>query len=152
MLIKGAPIGLGQPLYYKLDGVLADAMMGLNAVKAVEIGDGVLSSQVLGSQNNDAIRSDGFETNHSGGILGGISNGDDIVVNVYFKPTPSIFKKQHTITKENEEVDFSLKGRHDPCVAVRGTVVCEAMAALVIADMILLNMGSKMDGVVKYYN
>jgi chorismate synthase len=152
VLIKGAPIGLGQPLYYKLDGVLADAMMGLNAVKAVEIGDGVLSSQVLGSQNNDAIRSDGFETNHSGGILGGISNGDDIVVNVYFKPTPSIFKKQHTITKENEEVDFSLKGRHDPCVAVRGTVVCEAMAALVIADMILLNMGSKMDGVVKYYN
>ena len=152
VLIKGAPAGLGQPLYYKLDGVLADAMMGLNAVKAVEIGDGVLSAQVLGSQNNDAIRLNGFESNHAGGILGGISNGDDIVMNVYFKPTPSIFKTQHTITSQDEEVDFSLKGRHDPCVAIRGTVVCESMAALVIADMLLLNMGSKMDGVVKYYN
>jgi len=151
VLIKGAPIGLGQPLYYKLDGVLADAMMGINAVKAVEIGDGVLSSRTLGSQNNDAIRADGFESNHAGGILGGISNGDDIVLNVYFKPTPSIFQEQHTITTENEEVDFALKGRHDPCVAIRGTIVCEAMAALIIADMLLLNMGSKMEGVIKYY-
>ena len=151
ILIKGAPVGLGQPLYYKLDGVLADAMMGINAVKAVEIGDGVLSSRTLGSQNNDEIRSKGFESNHAGGILGGISNGDDIVLNVYFKPTPSIFKTQHTVTTENEEVDFSLKGRHDPCVAIRGTVVCEAMAALVIADMLLLNMGSNIKGVLRYY-
>lgn len=151
VLIKGAPIGLGQPLYYKLDGVLADAMMGLNAVKAVEIGDGVLSASAYGSTNNDAIRANGFESNHSGGILGGISNGDDIVMNVYFKPTPSIFKTQHTVTTSNEELDFSLKGRHDPCVAIRGTVVCEAMAALVIADMLLLNMGSTMNGVSKYY-
>ena len=151
VLIKGAPIGLGQPLYYKLDAVLADAMMGINAVKAVEIGDGVLSSSTKGSQNNDAIRSDGFETNHSGGILGGISNGEDIVMNVYFKPTPSIFKEQHTVNTQNEELDFSLKGRHDPCVAIRGTVVCESMAALVIADMLLLNMGSSMSGVEKYY-
>lgn len=151
VLIQGVPVGLGQPLYYKLDGVLADAMMGLNAVKAVEIGDGVLSARTLGSQNNDEIRSAGFETNHSGGILGGISNGDDIVLNVYFKPTPSIFKEQHTVTTTNEEVDFSLKGRHDPCVAIRGTVVCESMAALVIADMLLLNMGSNMQGVTRYY-
>ena len=152
ILIKGVPIGLGQPLYYKLDGVLADAMMGINAVKAVEIGDGILSATVLGSQNNDEIRANGFESNHSGGILGGISNGEDIIMNVYFKPTPSIFKEQHTVTTTNEEVDFSLKGRHDPCVAIRGTVVCEAMAALVIADMLLLNMGSNMDSVLKYYN
>jgi chorismate synthase len=152
VLIEGVPIGLGQPLYYKLDGVLADAMMGLNAVKAVEIGDGVLSARSLGSQNNDAIRADGFESNHSGGILGGISNGDDIVLNVYFKPTPSIFKEQHTVTTTNEELDFSLKGRHDPCVAIRGTVVCESMAALVVADMLLLNMGSHMEGLSKYYN
>ena len=151
VLIQGVPVGLGQPLYYKLDGVLADAMMGLNAVKAVEIGDGVLSARTLGSENNDEIRSGGFETNHSGGILGGISNGDDIVLNVYFKPTPSIFKEQHTVTTTNEEVDFSLKGRHDPCVAIRGTVVCESMAALVIADMLLLNMGSNMQGVTRYY-
>ena len=151
VIIEGAPIGLGQPLYYKLDGVLADAMMGLNAVKAVEIGDGVLSARALGSTNNDAIRADGFESNHSGGILGGISNGDSIVLNVYFKPTPSIFKAQHTVTTENEEVDFSLKGRHDPCVAIRGSVVCESMAALVIADMLLLNMGSNMKGLQHYY-
>ena len=151
VVIKGAPVGLGQPLYYKLDGVLADAMMGLNAVKAVEIGDGVISSRALGSQNNDALRLDGFSTNHAGGILGGISNGEDIIINVYFKPTPSIFQMQQTITTQNEELDFSLKGRHDPCVAVRGTVVCEAMAALVIADMLLLNMGSSMKGLTKYY-
>jgi len=148
----GVPVGLGQPLYYKLDGVLADAMMGINAVKAVEIGDGILSAQAKGSDNNDEIRSNGFETNHSGGILGGISNGDDIVMNVYFKPTPSIFKEQHTVTTTNEEVDFSLKGRHDPCVAVRGTVVCESMMALVLADMMILNMGSSLDGVIRYYN
>jgi chorismate synthase len=152
VLIKNAPIGLGQPMYYKLDGVLADTMMGINAVKAVEIGDGCLSAKSTGSQNNDQIRANGFESNHAGGILGGISNGDDIVLNVYFKPTPSIFQEQHTVTIENEEVDFSLKGRHDPCVAIRGTIVCEAMAALVIADMVLLNMGSNMEGVRKYYN
>jgi len=151
VVIKGAPIGLGQPLYYKLDGVLADAMMGLNAVKGVEIGDGCMSAASTGSQNNDAIRADGFESNHAGGILGGMSNGEDIVLNVYFKPTPSIFQEQHTVTTENEEVDFSLKGRHDPCVAIRGSVVCEAMAALVIADMLLLNMGSNMEGLLKYY-
>ncbi len=151
VVVRGAPIGLGQPLYYKLDSVLADAMMGINAVKAVEIGDGILSASLKGSQNNDAIRADGFISNHAGGILGGISNGEEIVMNVYFKPTPSIFQEQQTVTSQNEEVDFSLKGRHDPCVAIRGTVVCEAMTALVIADMVLLNMGSKMDGVVKYY-
>ncbi len=152
VLIKGVPIGLGQPLYYKLDAVLADAMMGINAVKAVEIGDGAMSARAFGSENNDALRADGFESNHAGGILGGISNGDDIVLNVYFKPTPSIFQEQHTITTENEEVDFALKGRHDPCVAIRGTIVCEAMAALVVADMLLLNMGSTMQGIRKYYS
>ena len=152
VLVKGVPVGLGQPLYYKLDAILADAMMGINAVKAVEIGDGILSASSLGSLNNDEIREDGFVTNHSGGILGGISNGDDIVMNVYFKPTPSIFKEQKTVTNSNDEVDFSLKGRHDPCVAIRGTIVCESMTALVIADMILLNMGSKMGDVKKYYS
>lgn len=151
VIIQGAPVGLGQPLYYKLDAILADAMMGINAVKAVEIGDGILSASMLGSQNNDEIRNSGFVTNHSGGILGGISNGEDITMNVYFKPTPSIFKEQRTVTNSEEEVDFSLKGRHDPCVAIRGTIVCEAMAALVLADMLLLNMGSNMSGVSKYY-
>ncbi len=150
--IKSLPIGLGEPLYYKLDALLADAMMGINAAKAVEIGDGIESSRLRGSQNNDAIRNKGFMSNHSGGILGGISNGDDVTMKIYFKPTPSIFIEQPTITCNNEEVDFALKGRHDPCVAIRGSIVCEAMAALVIADLLLLNMGSTVDGVCNYYN
>ncbi len=149
--ICGVPIGLGEPMYHKLDGALGDAMMGLNAVKAVEIGDGFESARKRGSENNDPIRSEGFTSNHAGGILGGISNGEDIVVKVHFKPTPSIFKTQHTLTNSGEEVEFSLKGRHDPCVAIRGSVVCEAMAALVIADMLLLNMGRRMDKVMHYY-
>jgi len=151
VVIENLPIGLGEPLYYKLDAVLADAMMGINAVKGVEIGDGFASSEKLGSQNNDAIRLSGFESNHAGGILGGISNGEDVVLHVAFKPTPSIFIEQHTITSNDEEVDFALKGRHDPCVAIRGSVVCESMAALVVADMLLLNMGRKMSKVSEYY-
>jgi chorismate synthase len=149
--MKNLPIGLGEPLYYKLDGVLAEAMMGINAVKAVEIGDGFASARAFGSTNNDPIRKAGFASNRSGGILGGISNGEEVRLNVYFKPTPSIFIEQHTTTTENEEVDFSLKGRHDPCVAIRGSVVAEAMAALVVADMVLLNMGRTMTGVKGYY-
>ncbi len=149
--VENAPVGLGEPLYYRLDAVLADAMMGINAVKAVEIGDGIESTKALGSQNNDQIRKSGFKSNHSGGILGGISNGDPIEVKVHFKPTPSIFIAQDTITTEEEEVVCELKGRHDPCVAVRGSVVAESMAALVIADMVLLNMGRKIDGIKAYY-
>lgn len=142
---KGAPIGLGEPLYYKLDAILAEAMMGINAAKAVEIGEGVASTHLKGSQNNDSITPNGFKTNHSGGMLGGISNGDDIVVKTHFKPTPSIFQEQETITTHNESMKFELKGRHDPCVAIRGSIVCEAMMALVLADMALLNMGKKME-------
>ena len=151
VVIQNVPVGLGEPIYYKLDALLADAMMSINAVKAVEIGDGCMSARSKGSQNNDQIREEGFISNHAGGILGGISDGEEIVVNVYFKPTPSIFQKQHTVTTTGEEVDFELKGRHDPCVAVRGSIVAESMAALVIADMLLLNMGSKIEGVKRYY-
>ena len=147
----GVPIGLGEPLYYKLDAILAEAMMGINAAKAVEIGDGVASTHLKGSQNNDQLTLEGFTSNHAGGILGGISNGDTIIVKTHFKPTPSIFKEQHTITTKEEELDFSLKGRHDPCVALRGSVVCEAMMALTLADMTLLNMGKKMDHLKSIY-
>lgn len=149
--VQGAPIGLGEPLYFKLDSQIANAMMSINAVKAVEIGDGTLSSKVKGYDNNDQIRKDGFKTNHSGGILGGISNGDNINVKVYFKSTPSIFMKQETVDIHNNEVDCELKGRHDPCVAVRGSVVAESMMALVLADMALLNMSSKIENVKKVY-
>lgn len=147
----GVPIGLGEPLYYKLDSTLAEALMGINAVKAVEIGDGIASSKIRGSQNNDQITKNGFSSNHSGGILGGISNGDTVVVKTYFKPTPSIFQKQHTIDTAGNEVECNLKGRHDPCVAIRGVVVCEAMMALVLADMALLNMSAKMENLKSIY-
>lgn len=147
----GVPVGLGEPLYYKLDAILAEAMMGINAAKAVEIGDGIASTHLKGSQNNDEITLFGFKSNHAGGILGGISNGDTVVVKTHFKPTPSIFKPQQTITTGNEEVICELKGRHDPCVAIRGAVVCEAMMALVLADMALLNMGKKMEHLTTLY-
>ena len=148
---KGVPIGLGEPLYYKLDAILAEAMMGINASKAVEIGDGVASTHLKGSQNNDEITLNGFKSNHSGGVLGGISNGNDIVVKTHFKPTPSIFQPQETITKDNQSVTCELKGRHDPCVAIRASVVCEAMMALVLADMTLLNMGKRIEHLRKIY-
>jgi chorismate synthase len=150
-IATGVPIGLGEPLYYKLDAILAEAMMGINASKGVEIGDGVASTSLKGSQNNDGITPNGFTSNHSGGMLGGISNGDDIVVKTHFKPTPSIFQEQETVNTQNEAMKFELKGRHDPCVAIRGSVVCEAMMALVLADMTLLNMGKKMEHLEKIY-
>ena len=149
--ISNVPVGLGEPIYYKLDSKLADAMMSINAVKGVEIGDAVESINLTGSQNNDPIRNDGFTTNHSGGILGGISNGENINLKVYFKPTPSIFKEQQTTDIYDNEVDFKLHGRHDPCVAPRGSIVATAMASIVIADMMLLNMGSKMDHLTSVY-
>jgi len=147
----GVPAGLGEPLYYKLDALLADAMMGINAAKAVEIGDGIASTHLKGSQNNDPITPEGFASNHAGGILGGISNGDTIIVKTHFKPTPSIFQEQETVTVDNEPVKCNLKGRHDPCVAIRGAVVTEAMMALVLADMALLNIGRKMEHLSKIY-
>jgi chorismate synthase len=153
VLIKATniPIGLGEPMYHKLDAKIGEMMMGLNAVKAVEIGDGIESSKTTGSINNDQITSKGFKSNHSGGILGGISNGDDIIVKVHFKPTPSIFKEQQTVNTNNENQTYNLQGRHDPCVAIRGSVVCESQLAIILADMVLLNMSSKMLNVKKVY-
>jgi chorismate synthase len=148
----GVPIGLGEPIYYKLDAILANAMMSINASKAVEIGDGVDSTKLKGSENNDEITPNGFKSNHSGGVLGGVSNGDRVVVKTHFKPTPSIFQPQETITKENRETICHLKGRHDPCVAIRGSIVCEAMMALVLADMALLNMGRKIEDIKRVYS
>ena len=147
----GVPIGLGEPLYHKLDAKIADAMMSINAVKAIEIGDGIEACRLKGSQNNDNITKNGFASNHSGGVLGGISNGDTISAKVWFKPTPSIFKEQTTLNKNGEEIRYKLKGRHDPCVTIRGAIVCEAMMALVLADMALLNMGAKIDYLKRIY-
>ncbi|HIE34877.1 MAG TPA: chorismate synthase, partial [Campylobacterales bacterium] len=114
-------------------------------------GIGCKSSKIKGSQNNDQITKDGFLSNNAGGILGGISNSEPIEAKLYFKPTPSIFKKQKSIDIYQNEIEFELKGRHDPCVAIRGTVVAEAMMALVLADMLLLNTTSKLENLKRVY-
>ncbi|MGE4294238.1 MAG: chorismate synthase [Campylobacterales bacterium] len=143
--VTGVPAGIGEPLYDKLDARLAEAMMGINAVKAVEIGEGVNAARLKGSENNDALTPQGFATNHAGGILGGVSSGAPIELTIHFKPTPSIFKPQQTINTSGEAVVCEIKGRHDACVGVRGVVVAEAMAALVVADLMLAHLGCRMD-------
>lgn len=142
----GVPAGWGAPLYAKLDADLAAAMMGINAVKAVEIGDGFAAARLSGEQNADAMRpgADGapeFLANHAGGIAGGISTGQPVVVRVAFKPTSSILTPVQTITSDGTATDIRTKGRHDPCVGIRGTPVVEAMMALVLADHKLRHRG-----------
>jgi chorismate synthase len=138
VVASGIPAGLGAPVYDKLDADLAKAMMSINAVKAVEIGAGFDAVEFGGEENADEIRlKDGaphFLSNNAGGILGGISSGQDIVVRVGFKPTSSILTPVKTIDKAGNETDIMTKGRHDPCVGLRGTPVCEAMMACVLAD------------------
>ena len=150
-VVKNAPAGLGEPLYDKLDSALAAALMGINGVKAVEIGAGVKASETFGSVNNDEMDELGFLSNNAGGILGGISSGEDIVLKSHFKPTPSIFKEQKTLNLQGEVVDFELRGRHDPCIGIRGSVVATAMIRLVIADMLLLNASTKLENLKKIY-
>ena len=152
---KGLFAGLGEPMYDKLDSKIAEAMMNINGVKAVEIGAGVAASKLRGSENNDELlpASNGgfgamkaeFGSNNAGGVLAGISSGADLVVLSHFKPTPSIFSEQRTINKRGEAVKFALVGRHDPCIGVRGSVVATAMMRLVLADMLLLGASSRLE-------
>ena len=140
----GVPAGWGAPIYAKLDADLAAAMMGINAVKGVEIGEGMAAARLRGEQNADPMRpgengSPEFLANHAGGIAGGISTGQPVVVRVAFKPTSSILIAQDTITREGEATQLATKGRHDPCVGIRGTPVVAAMMALVLADHKLLH-------------
>ncbi|CAH0495107.1 chorismate synthase [Novosphingobium sp. CECT 9465] len=141
----GVPAGWGAPLYAKLDAELAHAMMGINAVKGVEIGDGFAAAANTGEGNADPMRpgADGpqFTANHAGGIAGGISTGQPVTVRVAFKPTSSILTPMPTITRDGEATDLFTKGRHDPCVGIRGVPVVEAMMALVLADQKLLHRG-----------
>ncbi len=139
---SGVPAGWGAPLYAKLDAELAAAAMGINAVKGVEIGDGFGAARLKGSQNADAMRGGArFESNHGGGIAGGISTGQPIVLRVAFKPTSSIRIAVPSIDAAGNEVDAVTKGRHDPCVGIRGAPAVEAMMALVLADHKLLHRG-----------
>jgi chorismate synthase len=137
IVAKGCPAGLGDPVFGKLDALIAGAMMGIGAVKGVEIGDGFLVAEKYGSENNDAMTRKGFTSNHAGGILGGISSGQDIVVRIAVKPTPSIERTQQTRDVHGNVVDISVGGRHDPCIVPRIIPVAEAMLALVLADCVL---------------
>ncbi|TLD85283.1 chorismate synthase [Helicobacter sp. MIT 11-5569] len=148
---SGIPAGLGEPLYYKLDSAIGALMLGLNGVKAVEIGNGIESAQLLGSKNNDQMNEQGFLSNNCGGILGGISTRDSISIKVHFKPTPSIFLPQSTQDIQGNAVECNIKGRHDPCIAVRGSIVCESQLALILADMLLLNATSKLESLQRIY-
>ncbi len=148
---SGLIAGLGEPLYDKFDGLIGLALMGLNGVKAVEIGEGVRSSTLKGDQNNDQMDENGFLTNHSGGIQAGISNGEDLHVKIHFKPTPSIFLPQSTQDIHGNKLTCKLRGRHDPCIAIRGSVVAEMMINLIIADLMLLNLSSSMEKLRLFY-
>ncbi len=141
---EGVPAGWGAPVYAKLDSDLAAGMMSINAVKGVEIGDGFGAASLSGEQNADPMRAGEngtpeFEANHAGGIAGGISTGQPVVCRVAFKPTSSILTPVDTITKEGENTEIMTKGRHDPCVGIRGTPVVAAMMALVLADHMMLH-------------
>jgi len=137
VIATGCPSGLGDPVFGKLDALIAGAMMGIGAVKGVEIGDGFDATQKFGSENNDPMTVDGFSSNHAGGILGGISSGQDIIVRIAVKPTPSIAKIQQTRDIHGNVVDISVGGRHDPCIVPRIVPVAEAMLALVLMDCML---------------
>lgn len=137
VIAKNVPVGLGEPVFDRLDADLAKAMMNINAVKAVGIGDGFACVSQKGSEHRDEMNKSGFLSNHAGGILGGISSGQEIIVDVAFKPTSSIIKPGRTLDVHGNEVEVVTKGRHDPCVGIRGVPICEAMMALVLMDHLL---------------
>ncbi|MEQ8827765.1 MAG: chorismate synthase, partial [Parvibaculum sp.] len=145
VVASGVPVGLGAPVYGKLDAELAAAMMSINAVKGVEIGDGFATAALSGEENADEMQSTNqglaFTSNHAGGVLGGISTGQDVVVRFAVKPTSSILSPRKTVTKSGENTEIATKGRHDPCVGIRAVPVGEAMMACVLADHLLRNRG-----------
>ncbi len=148
-VIKNVPAGLGEPVFDKLDARLAYAVMSIGAVKGFEIGDGFGAAKLRGSENNDPfINENGVITkksNHSGGTLGGMSDGSDIIFRAAIKPTPSIAKTQETVNRKGENVSINIKGRHDPMIVPRAVVVVEAMAALTILDLLMENQSSMLD-------
>lgn len=155
-IVTGVPAGVGDPVFDKLDASLAKAMFSIGAVKGFEIGDGFKAAESTGLTNNDAFRysNDGkIEklTNHAGGILGGISDGSPIIFRTAIKPTPSISAMQKTIHKDGSNIDISIHGRHDPIIVPRAVVVVESMAALTLVDLMLSNIGAKMDYLKKIY-
>lgn len=160
-VISGVPAGIGDPVFEKLDANLAKAICSIGAVKGFEIGDGFNAAKTVGSVNNDEfcvvgkgegrLEKIGKRTNHAGGVLGGISDGSEIVFRAAFKPTPSIASVQKTVNRDGEEIEVSIKGRHDPIIVPRAVVVVEMMAAFTVADMMLAGMTSSMDKIREFY-
>ena len=154
--VCGLPVGIGEPVFDKLDAELAKAMLSIGAVKGFEIGDGFAAAHANGSTNNDAFTGDGESvckvTNHSGGVLGGMSDGGDVVFRVAFKPTPSISRKQQTVNEEGENVEIEIHGRHDPIIVPRAVVVVECMAAITILDLLYANQSARLEWLQDFYN
>lgn len=146
--VYGVPAGIGEPVFDKLDALLGQAIFSIGAVKGVEIGDGFDAAKARGSENNDQC---GSHTNHAGGILGGMSSGKTILIRAAFKPTPSIAKRQHALGKDGLVHDLEIKGRHDPLIAPRATVVTECMTAIVVLDLLMRNMSARLDTMLSVY-
>ena len=153
--IKNVPAGLGNPVFEKLDAILAEAVMSIGAVKAVEIGDGIQVSAMKGSEDNDGFHMENGQitknSNHAGGIMGGMSDGSEIILRAAIKPTPSISQPQNTVTDSGEETSLEIHGRHDPVIVPRAVVVVESMCALAIVDALFSNMTSQMDRIQEFY-
>ena len=155
--VKGLPVGIGEPVFDKLDAKLGQAMFSIGAVKGVEFGLGFEAARVFGSVDNDnfSIDKDGNITkksNNAGGILGGISDGSELILRAAFKPTPSIAQPQQTVNNRGENIQIEIKGRHDQIVVPRAVIVVEAMTAITLVDLLFMNMTAKMDNIKKFYN
>ena len=154
-IVNGLPVGLGDPVFEKLDANLAKAIISIGAVKGFEIGDGFVAAEATGLTNNDSFVMENGQvkkaTNHSGGTLGGMSDGSPLIFRAAIKPTPSIASTQQTVNKSGEEIDISIKGRHDPIIGPRAVVVVEAMAAITIVDLLFSNMTAKLDRIIDFY-
>lgn len=154
-VVKGMPAGIGEPVFDKLDARLAQSIMSIGAIKGIEIGDGFAVAGSSGQENNDEFYSENGEikkaTNHSGGILGGMSDGSDIIIRAAVKPTPSIASTQNTVNTNGDNVEINIKGRHDPMIVPRAVVVVESMAAIAILDLIIENMSSRLDRIIDFY-
>ncbi|HEX3075646.1 MAG TPA: chorismate synthase [Lachnospiraceae bacterium] len=154
-IVTGMPTGVGEPVFEKLDANLAKAVMSIGAVKGFELGNGFASASSVGSLNNDSFEfSDGTLrklTNNAGGILGGISDGSEIILRAAIKPTPSIAKEQRTVNQSNENISINIKGRHDPIIVPRAVVVVESMVAITLIDMLLQSMTSRLDRIQKFF-
>ncbi|WP_394283096.1 chorismate synthase, partial [Frisingicoccus sp.] len=153
------PVGIGEPVFEKLDANLSRALFSIGAVKGVEIGDGFAAARSTGSENNDEFLPAEHTgeplkkaSNHAGGILGGMSDGSPIHLRAAIKPTPSIFQTQQTVNKAGEDIQIQIKGRHDPVIVPRAVVVIESMAAITVMDALLANMTARLDRIQQFYS